>query len=697
MQRKRRPSYLSVIVLKLTQLLLCVHLLAKHVSATSGRPYGGTLLQQALREVVGPVIQNHIRNSASSISKPEIEAAREKEKTLWEKTLSETAEMPVSISSNYKSSMQRRCTNFLACEHHIPVVEIHNAIFHAGTLYLNEPDDSTLDAIRNLNLVFASRKNHLPASLASGHEAGSEWLPGPRIVVYSATNKEYAIPAGFEGIGRQAAPTHCGTVWDTSAFFLLPWEVTNTFHVVNDNVLSVLASVVLQYLTDVTHGHDHAPARPKHHTLFMFKPRGKPTLLMQLLAVLFGGDVREARELLSPESHMSRSSSYSNSNSNSNSDSNSNSNSNTSNFVTAHCVRRVAWGSASKPFYVDGLGQLRRVLFTVLRRVLSLKFGESLASSANLEINAIHQEVSSQAQAVQARSEQMQRRRGNLHVVIVTRSFDGPKQAARAIQETSELALVDAFARSPEVAGVTRCCQFSKYKTVESLAAVFANADICVGVHGAGLSNCLLGPPGMIVLEMQAKRFSYFGFDSFMKIAHMSTGTYMGCIATTLGAQGMVFSADEVTDIISTALRLATAPSTVLPSVVPSGGLVHFTAPEGTSFILVPSPHAQWLPLLTPADILGPLGLYTKTPFAASEAPPLVPYYSTREHVTQLKYADQCKLLPYYSFRKYTTDLIKAPAPVLCDQAKIRRKPSSSSLTAPFSALAKPYLAPNVQ
>ena len=329
---------------------------------------------------------------------------------------------------------------------------------------------------------------------------------------------------------------------------------------------------------------------------------------------------------------------------------------------------------------------------------MSLKFGESIASSADLEINSDKSSASSEAQAVLKRAAQVDKKHGKLRVVLVTRNFDGnAKQAMRAIQGKSELALVDALGRSPEVAGVTRCCQFAKHKSAESLAAVFANADICVGVHGAGLSNCLLGPPGMIVFEMQAKRFSYFGFDSFMKIAHMSSGTYLGYIATTIGAQGMIFSADEVSDMVATVVQLAVEPSKVLPAVLPKGGLVHFTAAEGTNFIVVPSPHSQWLPLLTPVDVLGPLGLHTKSPYAASTGAALVPYYTTKEHATQLKYVDSCKLLPYYTFRKYTSDLIKAPAAVLCDQAKIRRKPTSSSLTTPFNVLVKPHLVPNGQ
>mmetsp|Transcript_27353 Transcript_27353/g.51087 ORF Transcript_27353/g.51087 Transcript_27353/m.51087 type:complete len:94 (-) Transcript_27353:538-819(-) len=45
------------------------------------------------------------------------------------------------------------------------------------------------------------------------------------------------------------------------------------------------------------------------------------------------------------------------------------------------------------------------------------------------------------------------------------------------------------------------------------------------GVHGAGLGNCILMPPGGLLVELQP--LYAFGSDLFMKMAHMSRATYV--------------------------------------------------------------------------------------------------------------------------------------------------------------------------
>ena len=49
--------------------------------------------------------------------------------------------------------------------------------------------------------------------------------------------------------------------------------------------------------------------------------------------------------------------------------------------------------------------------------------------------------------------------------------------------------------------------------------------DICIGAHGAGLTNCAFGREGVVLVELQ-QQFAY-GFDSFQKIAHMNRGHHV--------------------------------------------------------------------------------------------------------------------------------------------------------------------------
>ena len=674
-------------------LLLSVYILITLTSALPRNPYGGASLQRILKEVLDPIIRNYDQNAGSKTSTEQL--ARDPYNDFWSRRISNANSTTNAIDSAYKSLLRRRCANFLACEHHIPVVEVQNAIFYAGKLYLHEPDADSLNAISQLNSIFGSRKNHLPVSLTSGMNGNgnSEWLPGPQIVVYSTdkSNGKYIFPSEKEKIH---VPTRCGQVWDTSAFFLFPWEVSNPYHALNDNVLSVLASVVLQYITDVTHSRaptaKHAPTRPSHYTLFKFKHKDPHTPLMQLLHLLFDGDVRSAREVLSPTKAASWREE-----------------------PIAHCVRRVAWGSAAKPFYVDGLGELRRVLYGILRRSMALKFGEQLISSHDFGLSVSGNELppatrSSQlllrnSEAISSASVRATRNAG-LRVVLVSRNLDasGAQNLARAMDTASELALTRAFSMSSQVTEVTRCCKFATLKTIDALVPIFGNADICLGVHGAGLSNCLLGPPGMLILELQAKRFPYFGFDSFMKLAHMSSGTHICYISSNIGSNGMLLRAEEVTDIVQTALQVAKDPKKGI-GLLPESGILHYVAPGGTTLLVTPSPRTQHLAYLSPVDVLGPLGLKAGSVESSQRASKslanieqmtanAVPYYCAKGLTSPLSFVDACQKLPYYSFRRYTSQLVRSSQAVTCDQGKIKRKVNPESQNKPFSVLIAPHL-----
>ena len=93
----------------------------------------------------------------------------------------------------------------------------------------------------------------------------------------------------------------------------------------------------------------------------------------------------------------------------------------------------------------------------------------------------------------------------------------------RIINVESEHALIEELrGRGHSVDG---CCDFRQdiKRTADALAR-FGNIDVCMGIHGAGLGNCIFGPPGMVIFEVQV-RFHNFGFDGFMKISDIPKST----------------------------------------------------------------------------------------------------------------------------------------------------------------------------
>jgi hypothetical protein len=109
-------------------------------------------------------------------------------------------------------------------------------------------------------------------------------------------------------------------------------------------------------------------------------------------------------------------------------------------------------------------------------------------------------------------------------VVIVTRNLTAPDDSPyRKLSRASEEGLVKAFQQRGASAVI--CCDFKYVNTVPKLLSYFGHMDICIGIHGAGMSNCIFGKEGLVVLEMQV--WHAHGFDSFMKIAHMAGGHYL--------------------------------------------------------------------------------------------------------------------------------------------------------------------------
>jgi len=94
----------------------------------------------------------------------------------------------------------------------------------------------------------------------------------------------------------------------------------------------------------------------------------------------------------------------------------------------------------------------------------------------------------------------------------------------RRVSRDSEDALLRAF--EAQGAHAIICCNFkTTVRSSTELIQFFSQADICVGMHGAGLANCVLGPEKQVLVELQTHHA--FGFDSYMKIVHMSKGSYI--------------------------------------------------------------------------------------------------------------------------------------------------------------------------
>ena len=78
---------------------------------------------------------------------------------------------------------------------------------------------------------------------------------------------------------------------DESAYFLFPWEAHNSFHSLNDNVFSLLSSIVLQHVTGSLRG-------PAKRVLYVFakqsKAQAKESFMFKLLRVIFDGEVGQA-------------------------------------------------------------------------------------------------------------------------------------------------------------------------------------------------------------------------------------------------------------------------------------------------------------------------------------------------------------------------------------------------------------------
>ena len=198
-------------------------------------PFGGTIINKALQEVIGDRFP--IPLEAQRVSRTAEE--REAEDTFYRSQSKGAHEDGVEVT--LRSSLRFRCRDYLACEYHLPVVELENVIIDKGVVYLNNPDKSSLAAIERMMdpaVMFKVTRGRLPSTLIQNN-AENEWLPGPQLVIYNSGERN----------SRTAGPPRCRHVWDTSAFFLFPWESHNAFHALNDNVRPYTLNIYITFTT----------------------------------------------------------------------------------------------------------------------------------------------------------------------------------------------------------------------------------------------------------------------------------------------------------------------------------------------------------------------------------------------------------------------------------------------------------------
>ena len=213
-------------------------------------PFGGSNIDKALQEVIGDKFPTPI-SSKQQQSGSSIIPSRTAEEIKIENDFYRQQQRHVDHGSSsggssgvevtLRSSLRFRCRDYLACEYHLPIIELENVVIDRGVIYLNDPDKESLLAMERMldpAVMFKVTKGRLPSTLIQNN-ADNEWIPGPQIVTYSAAAaaaKASRSKGGSGNGGGETGPVRCRRVWNTNAYFLFPWEAHNAFHSLNDNV-----------------------------------------------------------------------------------------------------------------------------------------------------------------------------------------------------------------------------------------------------------------------------------------------------------------------------------------------------------------------------------------------------------------------------------------------------------------------------
>lgn len=221
----------------------------------------------------------------------------------------------------------------------------------------------------------------------------------------------------------------------------------------------------------------------------------------------------------------------------------------------ATCLQASAWGSPVKVFYFDSLFNFRAEQYVFLRSLLATSMPQLPQPS-----------------------------KGNRRPKVVIVSRRDTAVVGRKLSLDSEQRLADVY--RAQGAEVSICCNFTQLNTVEKVVAAFWDVDICVGVHGAGMINCVFGRPGLVVVELQ--NHHAFGLETFMRMAHMARGHYVFYdvrsarkIANDVSG-GAHLTPSLVTRIVDTTLALLRFSQRHLPVVEARMHPQNMTAPNGT-------------------------------------------------------------------------------------------------------------------
>lgn len=544
--------------------------------------------------------------------------------------------------SKSNTIVKQRCKDHLSCEFLTPAIEIYNSKIHKGIIYINQPSPQSIDTLASIkDQFYGSVAGRLPSCLVQRQGFHGDWLPGPEYQIETQNNSK--------SMNRQ-----CTTKVE-SAIFLFPWERHNTFHAMNDNLLSVLASMSITYLT----------SQKLPDSLFLFKQHRseRQSLMFDLVHIIFDGRVFPASELFREG---------------------------------PHCVTHLVWGTSMKPFYRDSLVDLRRVIYLVLHDVLRSSLSSSSITQQNSDVNSMVRTTSVSGTSTKPR------------VIIVTRNTTKPlTDASRRLTTESEQQLAEAFRKVG--AEVIICCDFRYVNTIPKLVSLFGQTDICIGIHGAGLSNCLLAPKKVVLLEMQVHHA--FGFDSFMKVAHMARGYHIFHDIRSNSRNksphpdiGIILNDQSISEMVELCMSVYTAtrsddvimdPSTRLLSglkslstdnifIYPSTWSSHIASNNQTTTnnsantsTLRKDGVTEFKPAISSGEEVSPnidgpqshhkYWLFPPPDYSnITKASILGPFLSDNEQ--------HCKLLPYYYFRIWTMPVKEHK--YQCDRNKIYTKPS---------------------